>query len=223
MAAEMATGAPRQGFLSRLLPASGSEQFFDLLEAHADRTREAAALLAEMLAKQVDAAQQAERVKAVEHQGDEITHAVIERLHQTFITPIDRDDMHRLISRMDDVLDLIEASSERIWLYELRTIEPEARAFADVLVKSVQAVGDAVRCLRDLRDREALIAHCTEINRLENEGDQLLRRAVARLFHDSTDPIHVIKWKEIYDNLENAIDRCEDVANVIEGVALEYA
>ena len=223
MAAEMATGAPRQGFLSRLLPASGSEQFFDLLEQHADRTREAAALLAEMLAKQVDAAQQAERVKAVEHQGDEITHAVIERLHQTFITPIDRDDMHRLISRMDDVLDLIEASSERIWLYELRTIEPEARAFADVLVKSVQAVGDAVRCLRDLRDREALIAHCTEINRLENEGDQLLRRAVARLFHDSTDPIHVIKWKEIYDNLENAIDRCEDVANVIEGVALEYA
>ena len=219
----MATGAPRQGFLSRLLPASGSEQFFDLLEQHADRTREAAALLAEMLAKQVDAAQQAERVKAVEHQGDEITHAVIERLHQTFITPIDRDDMHRLISRMDDVLDLIEASSERIWLYELRTIEPEARAFADVLVKSVQAVGDAVRCLRDLRDREALSAHCTEINRLENEGDQLLRRAVARLFHDSTDPIHVIKWKEIYDNLENAIDRCEDVANVIEGVALEYA
>ena len=223
MAAEMATGAPRQGFLSRLLPASGSEQFFDLLEQHADRTREAAALLAEMLEKAVDPEQQAERVKAVEHQGDEITHAVIERLHQTFITPIDRDDMHRLISRMDDVLDLIEASSERIWLYELRTIEPEARAFADVLVKSVQAVGDAVRCLRDLRDREALSAHCTEINRLENEGDQLLRRAVARLFHDSTDPIHVIKWKEIYDNLENAIDRCEDVANVIEGVALEYA
>src|SRR6059058_846282 len=215
MAPHMATGAPRKGFLSRLLPASGSDQFFDLLERHADRTREAAALLAEMLSKEVDLERQAERVKTVEHEGDEITHAVIERLHQTFITPIDRDDMHRLISRMDDVLDLIEASSERIWLYELRTIEPEARAFADVLVKSVQAVGDAVRCLRDLRDREALSAHCTEINRLENEGDQLL--------HDSTDPIHVIKWKEIYDNLENAIDRCEDVANVIEGVALEYA
>ncbi|TMA38789.1 MAG: DUF47 domain-containing protein [Deltaproteobacteria bacterium] len=219
----MATGAPRQGFLSRLLPASGSEQFFDLLEKHADRTREAATLLAEMLEHNVDAEKQAERVKDVEHQGDEITHAVIERLHQTFITPIDRDDMHRLISRMDDVLDLIEASSERIWLYELHTIEPEARAFAAVLVKSVKALGDAVRGLRDLRHREALIAHCTEINRLENEGDQLLRRAVARLFHDSKDPIHVIKWKEIYDNLENAIDRCEDVANVIEGVALEYA
>jgi len=219
----MATGAARPGLLSRLLPASGSGQFFDLFEQHADRTGEAARLLAEMLGSSVDLEQQAARIKAVEHQGDEITHAVIERLHQTFITPMDRDDMHRLISRMDDVLDLIEASSERIWLYELRTIEPEARAFAEVLVKSVQGVADAVRGLRDLRDRAALIAHCTEINRLENEGDQLLRRAVARLFHDSTDPIHVIKWKEIYDNLENAIDRCEDVANVIEGVALEYA
>ena len=223
MAPHMATGAPRKGFLSRLLPASGSDQFFDLLERHADRTREAAALLAEMLSKEVDLERQAERVKTVEHEGDEITHAVIERLHQTFITPIDRDDMHRLISRMDDVLDLIEASSERIWLYELRRIEPEARAFAEVLVESVKAVGNAVRGLRDLRDRTALIAHCTEVNRLENEGDRLLRRAVARLFHDSTDPIHVIKWKEIYDNLEDAIDRCEDVANVIEGVALEYS
>src|SRR5881296_4196148 len=152
MAAEMATGAPRQGFLSRLLPASGSEQFFDLLEQHADRTREAAVLLAEMLGKQVDAEQQAERVKAVEHQGDEITHAVIERLHQTFITPMDRNDMHRLISRMDDVLDLIEAVSERLWLYGIRTMEPEARDFAEVLVKSVEEMSSAVRQLRDLRN-----------------------------------------------------------------------
>src|SRR5205807_8033692 len=205
------------------LPASAGDKCCDLLERHADPPRQAAALLAEMLSKEVDLERQAERVKTVEHEGDEITHAVIERLHQTFITPIDRDDMHRLISRMDDVLALIEASSERIWLYELRRIEPEARAFAEVLVESVKAVGNAVRGLRDLRDRTALIAHCTEVNRLENEGDRLLRRAVARLFHDSTDPIHVIKWKEIYDNLENAIDRCEDVANVIEGVALEYA
>src|SRR5437879_9027768 len=168
MAAHMATGAPRQGFLSRLLPASGSEQFFDLLEQHADRTREAAALLAEMLEKAVDPERQAERVKTVEHEGDEITHAVIERLHQTFITPIDRDDMHRLISRMDDVLDLIEASSERIWLYELRRIEPEARAFAEVLVESVKAVGNAVRGLRDLRDRTAQIAHAAEARKRAN-------------------------------------------------------
>jgi predicted phosphate transport protein (TIGR00153 family) len=218
----MATTAPRQGLLSRLLPASGSGPFFDLFEQHADRTREAAGLLAAMLRDGADPERQAELVKAAEHEGDEVTHAVIERLHQTFITPIDRADIHELISRMDDVLDLIEACSERIWLYGIRTMEREAIELADVLEKAVEEMGAAVRGLRDLKDRTRLIAHCTEVNRLENEGDQLLRRAVARLFREGADPIHVIKWKEIYDYLEDAIDRCEDVANVIEGVALEY-
>src|SRR6266478_9504952 len=153
MAPHMATGAPRKGFLSRFLPASGSDQFFDLLEQHADRTGEAAALLAEMLEKEVDLERQAERVKTVEHEGDEITHAVIERLHQTFITPIDRGDIHELISRMDDVLDLIEASAERIALYDIRTMEPEARELGDVLEKSVEEMEAAVRTLRDLKDR----------------------------------------------------------------------
>ncbi len=217
----MAT-APRQGFFARLLPASGGEQFFDLFEQHAERSREAAVLLGGMLRDCADQERQAARVKSVEHEGDEITHAVIERLHQTFITPIDRGDIHELISRMDDVLDLIEASAERIALYDIRTMEPEARELGDVLEKSVEEMEAAVRTLRDLKDRPRLLAHCTEINRLENVGDQLLRRAVARLFRESRDPIHVIKWKEIYDYLENAIDRCEDVANVIEGVALEY-
>jgi len=218
----MATGAPRQGFWARLLPESGAEQFFELFEQHAERTREAAALLAAMLRDGADPEQQAARVKGVEHQGDEITHTVIERLHQTFITPIDRGDIHELISRMDDVLDLIEACAERIWLYGIRSPEPEAVEFANVIEKAVEEMGGAVRGLRDLRDRPRLLAHCTEVNRLENEGDQLLRRAVARLFRESRDAIHVVKWKEIYDYLENAIDRCEDVANVIEGVALEY-
>ena len=218
----MAT-APRQGFFARLLPASGGEQFFDLFEQHAERSREAAVLLGGMLRDGIDQEQQAARVKAVEHEGDEITHAVIERLHQTFITPMDRGDIHELISRMDDVLDLIEASAERLALYDIRTVEPEARELAEVLEKAVVEMGAAVRTLRDLKDRPRLLVHCTEINRLENLGDQLLRRAVARLFRESRDPIHVMKWKEIYDYLENAIDRCEDVANVIEGVALEYA
>ena len=118
----MAT-APQKGFFARFLPASGGEQFFDLFEQHAARSREAAELLAAMLHGGVDPEQQAVRVKAVEHQGDEITHTVIERLHQTFITPIDRGDIHELISRMDDVLDLIEASAERIALYGIRTMQ----------------------------------------------------------------------------------------------------
>jgi uncharacterized protein len=218
------TSASRPGFLSRLMPSSGGALFFDLFEQHADRTREAASLLAAMLrGGATDPARQAERVKKAEHEGDEITHTVIERLHQTFITPIDRGDIHQLISRMDDVLDLIEASSERIWLYEIKKMEPDAVALADVLEKAVEEMGAAIRGLRDLKDRPRLLAHCTEVNRLENEGDALLRRAVAHLFKEGADPIHVIKWKEIYDYLENAIDRCEDVANVIEGVALEYS
>jgi len=219
----MATGGPRRGALSWLLPGSNSEEFFDLFEQHAARTVEAAGLLEAMLRNWADAEQQAERVKRVEHEGDEITHTVIERLHQTFITPLDREDIHELISAMDDVLDLIYASSERLWLYGITTIEPEAHQLAQVLLKAVEAMAAALHSLRDMQDRHRLVEHCTEINRLENEGDQLLRRAVARLFREATDPIHVIKWKELYENLENAIDRCEDVANVIEGVALEYA
>lgn len=218
----MATSTPRPGLFARLLPASGGGQFFDLFEQHAQRTRGAAGLLVQMVREPCDLEQMAERVKGVEHLGDEITHTVIERLHQTFITPMDRDDIHRLISRMDDVLDLVWASAERIWLYRLKRMEPEMVQLADVLLRATGEMGSAARGLRDLRDRKTLIAHCTEINRLENEGDAILRRAVARLFEDGSDPIHVIKCKEIYDNLENAIDRCEDVANVIEGVALEY-
>jgi predicted phosphate transport protein (TIGR00153 family) len=209
--------------LARLLPASNEAEFFDLFEQHADRTREAAGLLAGMLREATDAQWQAERVKEVEHQGDEITHSVIERLHQSFITPMDRDDIHLLISRLDDVLDLIDATAERIWLYNVRSVRPEAQEFAGVLEKAVEEIGGAVRGLRNMGDRPRLIAHCTEINRLENAGDRILRRAMAQLFQDTSDPIEVIKWKEIYDNLENAIDRCEDVANIIEGVALEYS
>jgi hypothetical protein len=213
---------PKKGFFARLIPGGEGGQFFDLFEQHAERTREAAELLTTMLREGGDPERQAARVKDVEHQGDEITHTVIERLHQTFITPMDRDDIHRLISRMDDVLDLVDASAERIWLYDIRASEPEACELAEVLLKAVEEIGAAVRGLRNMKDRPRLIAHCTEINRLENAGDRLLRRATARLFREQTDAIQVIKWKEIYDNLENAIDRCEDVANVIEGVALEY-
>src|SRR3989449_10412392 len=162
----MAT-APHKGFFARLLPASGGE-FFDLCAQHAARSREAATLLGKVLHDGVDPEEQAARVKAVEHQGDEIPHTVIERLHQTFITPIDRGDIHELISRMDDVLDLIEASAERIALYGIRTMEPEARELGDVLEKSVEEMEAAVRTLRDLKNRPRLPAHCTEINRLED-------------------------------------------------------
>ena len=206
----------------RLFPRGGHE-FFELFEKHASKTQEAARLLHAMLEKPADIEDQARQIKAIEHEGDEITHYAIETLHQTFITPIDRGDIHRLISRLDDILDLIDSTAERLWLYELTEILPEAHELSDVLIRAVTEIQRAMTQLRNLKDREAIIRTCTEINRLENEGDGLIRRAVARLFRDSADPIAVIKWKEIYEFMEEAIDRCEDVANVLEGVALEYA
>ena len=197
--------------------------FFDLFERHADKTLEAARLLREMLNAPGDLPDQARRIKEVEHEGDVITHRAVEMLHRTFITPIDRGDIHRLVSSLDDILDLIEATSERVWLYGINTVDRDACDLAEVLVNTVSEVSRAMVGLRDLKNRDAILQVCMEINRYENEGDTLLRRAVARLFRDSKEPLLVIKWKDIYEFLEDAIDRCEDVANVVEGVALEYA
>lgn len=208
--------------LRALFPREGQE-FFELFDRHAIKTLEAARLLRSMLQQPGDIGDQARQIKAVEHEGDQITHHTIETLHQTFITPIDRGDIHRIISHLDDILDLIDSTAERLWLYELRDVQADARDLADVLVNACVEVCKAMTHLRDMKNRPAIIATCTEINRLENEGDALIRRAVARLFRDQPDPVLIIKWKEIYDYLEDAIDRCEDVANVIEGVALEYA
>ena len=207
---------------ARLFPAEG-KVFFDHFERHAEKTVEAARLLRAMLRNPVDLADQARRIKELEHEGDVITHRAVEMLHRTFITPIDRGDIHRLASRLDDVLDLIDATSERVWLYAIETADQDACDLADVLVNAATEVSRAMLGLRDLRNHDALLQVCMEINRYENEGDTLLRRAVARLFRDCADPLHVIKWKDIYEFLEDAIDRCEDIANVVEGVALEYA
>jgi uncharacterized protein len=208
--------------LAWLFPREANE-FFDFFERHAACTVDAARSLKTMLDDPSGAEAQAKRIHEIEHDGDQITHHAIETLHQTFLTPIDRGDVHRLITRLDDVLDLVDSTAERLWLYDLREVEPEARSLGDVVLSATLEVQRAMKSLRNLKDRDAILRTCMEINRLENEGDALIRRAVARLFQEARDPIHVIKWKEIYDYLEGAIDRCEDVANVIEGVALEYA
>ena len=206
----------------RFFPTEG-KIFFELFERHASKTLEAARLLQAMLKNPVDLSDQARRIKEVEHEGDVITHRAVETLHRTFVTPIDRGDIHRLISRLDDVLDLIDATAERVWLYGINSINREACDLADTLVNAVSEVSRAMVGLRDLKNREGLLQVCMEINRYENQGDTLLRSAVARLFQDSKDPLLVIKWKDIFEFLEDAIDRCEDVANIVEGVVLEYA
>ena len=165
----------------------------------------------------------AKRIKEIEHETDVITHHCVEALHKTFITPIEREDIYRLITRMDDIMDYVEAAAERIALYEIGQMNDDVRSLAGVLVQSAEGVEQALRGLRDMKNAQAIIQRCIDINRLENEGDAILRSAVARLFREEKNPIMVIKWKEIYENLENATDRCEDVANIIEGVVLEHA
>jgi uncharacterized protein len=197
--------------------------FFDFFDRHAHKTADGAKEFLALASGTLDVDAGAKRIKEIEHETDVITHHCVEALHKTFITPLERDDIYRLITRMDDIMDFVEAASERIALYEIRAMTPEIKALAEVLVRATEEVQRAVRGLRDMRHADAIIKSCIEINRMENEADEILRSAVARLFKEERDPITVIKWKEIYENLENATDRCEDVANIIEGVVLEHA
>jgi predicted phosphate transport protein (TIGR00153 family) len=205
----------------RFLPKETS--FFDLFEEHAALTVEGIKELVSLVSTNANVEAKARRIADIEHETDVITHRCVEALHKSFITPIDRDDIHRLITRMDDIMDFVEAASERIALYELTSMTPDVCDMADVLLRAATMVEQATRGLRNFKEPQAILKQCREINRLENEADQILRRAVARLFKEVSDPIMVIKWKEIYENLENAADRCEDVANIIEGVVLENA
>jgi predicted phosphate transport protein (TIGR00153 family) len=205
----------------RLLPRETS--FFDFFEEHAALTIEGTKEFLSMVSTAANIPAKCRRISDIEHETDTITHRCVEALHKTFITPIDRDQIHRLITRMDDVMDYVEAAAERIELYEITTMTNDVRDLADVLHRSAQQVEGAVRGLRDLKNPHATLKLCIDISRLENEADAILRRSVARLFKEEKDPIVVIKWKEIYENLESASDRCEDVANIIEGVILEHS
>jgi predicted phosphate transport protein (TIGR00153 family) len=203
----------------RLLPKETS--FFDFIEEHAALTVDGAQEFVSLVSSSANIDVKAGRIKEIEHETDVITHRCVEALHKTLITPLDPDQIHRLITRMDDVMDFIEAASERIALYKLREMTPEVQDLADVLLRASNDVLEACKGLRNLKDPQVILKKCVDINRLENEADTILRRAVARLFDEETNPITIIKWKEIYEALESAADRCEDVANIIEGLVLE--
>jgi uncharacterized protein len=207
--------------LRKLLPRETS--FFDYFEQHAELTVDGATEFLSMVSSGTNIDAKARRIKEIEHETDVITHRCVEALHKTVITPMDSTQIHRLITRMDDVMDCIEAAAERMALYKLREMTPEVQAMADVLKCATEMVFDACRLLRNLRDPEMILRKCIDINRLENEADSILRCAVARLFDHERDPVLIIKWKEIYESLESAADRCEDVANIIENVVLDLA
>lgn len=198
-----------------------NSDFYDLFERGATKVVEGAELLQGLIKSFDEVSLKAKRIKDVEHEGDLITHETIEKLNKTFVTPLDREDIHKLITSLDDILDFIEATSERLSLYNIQEIRSDAAILVDILVRAVREVQRAVGELRHLKNGDSALKHCREIDRLENESDFASRSAIAKLFEPNADPLEVIKWKEIYDCIENAVDRCEDAANVIEGIVLK--
>jgi predicted phosphate transport protein (TIGR00153 family) len=196
-------------------------RFYDLFEQQSKHILKAAALLHDLVHNFTDARVKLHAIKEVEHQGDQITHEVVRRLNTTFITPLDREDIHALASRLDDVLDYIEAAAERLVVYRIKEPTAASRAMAQVIVEIARATDRAVRCLRAMDP--GFHEQAVEVNRLENSADNLLRDSLAELFEQQADPIEVIKWKEIYETMEIVTDRCEDVVNVIEGIILKMA
>ena len=202
----------------RLIPKE--ERFYEDFTAMAEQIRVGAVLLDEMLAPERPVWDKADEIKEVEHKCDFLTHEIIQRLNRTFVTPLDREDIHALARSLDDVMDAIDASASIVRLYNIDTVRTGARELARLVRDSVEQVVCAMRALEKRRG----VAECAvEINRLENEADRAHQAAVQALFRDEKDAISVIKWKEILDFLEQATDRCEDVANVLEGVVVKHA
>lgn len=209
--------------LRNLLPIEN--KFFSLFTQNVVNIKEAASDLRKLL----DATTPAERkilitrIEDAEHAGDIITHAIFQDLYQTFITPIDREDIHDLASQLDDVLDLMEDVALRISLYEVHVFPQDFRDLTDVLLQTVENLSIAVPLLNNMKNRDVILKCCEQINTCENAGDDIYHNALARLFREQKDPIELIKLKEILSDIEEAIDRCEHVANSVEGVVIKYA
>ena len=200
----------------RLIPRE--ESFFDLFEELARKVQQGADALLDLLKNYSDLDRKAGRVLDIEHEGDELTHEVMRRLNTSFITPFDREDIHRLASNLDDVLDHIEAAAEYLQLHKIETPLPQMVQLAGTLATAAAHTADAMPGLRKMKNLES---YWIEINRLENEGDRAYRRTIAELFSGDFKAMDVLKWKDIIEEIETAIDRLEDVANTIEGIVLK--
>ncbi len=203
----------------RLMPREGN--FFELFNAHAERIAEGSRELTAMMTSFSDVEAHAQRIDGAERAADKITHEAIMLLHRTFITPFDRDQIHQLITAMDDTMDLMQDVAESVVLYDIRKVTPEARHLAEICQMSCERVKIAVQLLTNLKQTEAILKTCQEIDRLESDADRVMRSAMSKLFRDEPDLKQLIKLRSIYELLETITDRCEDVANVIEGIVME--
>jgi predicted phosphate transport protein (TIGR00153 family) len=181
---------------------------------------EGARLLQDILQHSREADSRVQQLQEIEHRADDITHSIITKLNQSFITPFDREDIHRLASSLDDVLDFVNAAAVRLNMYRIVDPPPASAELAGLIVQQSEELARGVSLLQN---NQNVLAHCVEVNRLENEADRVSRKAIAELFEREKDPIQLIKIKELYEVLENATDKAEDAANVLEGVALKSA
>ncbi len=205
----------------RLMPTEG--KFFELFNQHADLCVKGSKEMLALMTNFDDLENRVHAIEGVEKQADAVTYQTIDLLHKTFITPLDRDDIHKLITRMDDILDLLEDAAQTISLYDIREITPEAKRLAELCLGCAEKMRQAVGLLHNMDNSREILSICEEIDRLESDADHVMRAAMSKLFRDEPDVRNLIKLKAIYEILETVTDRCEDVANIIEGIVVENA
>jgi predicted phosphate transport protein (TIGR00153 family) len=196
------------------------EKFFSEFVGLAEELRKGARMLKQMLASSPPDVSKVEEIKAIEHACDKITRSIIDRLNRTFVTPLDREDIHALAGSLDDVMDAIDAASAVVRLYKIQNVRAGARRLADIIVESADLICEGMSALGN--DSKAVLEYAARVNQLEHEADRVHQDSIVELFDQEKDPIAVIKWKEIFDFLEAATDRCEDVGNLLEGVVVKH-
>ena len=198
-------------------------KFYDLFEQDTRNLVVSAEKLVDLFDNYENVEAKAKQLKDLEHRGDAITHEIIQRLHRTFVTPIDREDIALLANSLDDVMDFIEAAGRTAFLYGIAQPTERARELASIVAKVAYKLDEVMPSLRRRNQFQWILEQCVEINSLENEADDVHHAALAELFHDCTDACEIIKWREIYQHMEDATDRGEDVANALEGIVLKHA
>ena len=197
-------------------------KFFDFLNLQSENIVKAADCFRHAVKKGSFDEETVKKIKNFEHEGDTLSHEIVDMLNRTFITPIDREDIYALANTLDDILDMINSMANRIKLYKLDTNDEHMILFADTIDQSTQALANAVKHMHDTKRARRVLDYCIEVNRLENMGDQIREKAISRLFETEKDPIMVIKWKEIYEVAEGTLDTCEHVAKVIEAILVKH-
>lgn len=204
----------------KLLPRTGN--FFEYFEQHTRLSKEACAELEALAGGPDNLEDRVSHIKDIEHQADDVARQCIDALHNTFITPIDRSDIHRLIRRLDDIIDTVDSVAARMLMYRVTVIRPEMKLLVKTLIESVDGIDKAIRDLPALRKKgDEIQKYCWDVYDAESRADAVLNSALVHLFEEETDSINIIKWKDILERLERATDRCQEAAHIISGIVIE--